>query len=64
MCNMYYVNDIHFQGVILTCLTYVDMGGKVTRLQKMILPISPSILSPLIVFLPIFILKNIQSTEN
>lgn len=45
------------------CLIYVDMRGLITYLQK-ILPISAFILSPLIVFLSIFILKNVQSTEH
>lgn len=40
------------------------MKGQVTHLQKMILPTSASILSALIIFLEIFILKNIQSREN
>lgn len=39
------------------CLIYVDMQGLITHLQK-ILPISASLLSSLVVFLSIFILKK------
>lgn len=49
MHNMYKENDIHFQGVILMCLIHVDMQGLITHLHK-ILPISASLLSPLVVF--------------